>query len=268
MTNPKSPVHFQLEHRLPGFWQIKDAGLESAVRTSLEKDQATQACFRELGKILQIDPGAICLVESRLVTRDGQKKIPVMDVLTTYNPSFHNEIKAQHEGRFNSTLRCWNIPLAQWDAAAQKLGLFFKGVIDLRTGVIMMHDGAIPPQEVEPIFTLRPQPLQVDPLAILQAIKQARPQDAERILPDSWVIHQGERFSRTAPRVFKTRYPFLLLRWGVQGGKPRYALYATESNTLGDMGFGQDDKKTRMLLGSYTDAFAKIQEPIMLPDSW
>ncbi len=257
----------QFESFIPAkeFVRIRDQQTFEQVYEALQANKLSKV-FDLLSDVFHCDRSEICLLEDRVVTRKGEK-VPVVYFRYTYNPSFNDLLKeignakGTGKARFDASLKAWNMDLDDYtkDAVALYIGGFYRIVIDLNRMVILQN--AHEPEMSAPkrvAFLPLPFHIKIEKSKVIEAILSSRPSDFICRL----YVHDGSCFvPYPEQEVFFTKSPFLLFRYAVNDGKPRYVSFSTLGMAVEYMSFGNESKKTTMAIARFMDTCRALRLP-------
>jgi len=244
--------HADMSLSFDGFVRQRDRRQFEQVAAALQAGTIAKV-FDTLSIVFNCDKSEICLTEERIATRNGEK-MPVVYFRYVYNQAFNDVLKASGGATFNLRLKAWSVALGgnAIEYVARRIGKFYRVVIDLGRMVIM-HNENVPnvAAKTRAAFNMLPFHVQIKKSEVIDAILSSRPND--HILEDRIYINNGSGFvSYPEQEVLWTRSPFLLLRYAVSSGRPRYVSLSTLGMVVEMISFGNDDKKHQC----------------PLPDSW
>ena len=244
-----------------GFVRQRDQLQFEQVSTAIQASTIAKV-FDLLSEVFDCDKSEICLLEDRVLTRKG-KKTPVVYFRYTYNQAFNDALKAAGHAVFDPRLKAWNMPLDDdaKGAVAQCIGSFYRVVIDLSRMVILQNE-SVPNFAAQTRVAFRKLPfhVQIKRSEVIAAILSSRPTDSIR--DNQIYVNDGSGFvAYPEQEVIWTQSPFLLFRYAVIEGSPRYVSFSTLGMVVEQVSFGNDDKKTSMAIARFMDTFHVLKMP-------
>lgn len=247
--------------RLKGFVSVHDRQEFEKIWTALHANTFAKV-YDALADAIACDKSEICLIEDRILTRKGQK-VPVVYFRYTYNPAFNEVLKGAGRAVFDPRPKAWNLILDDGakSTLAEFMGMFYRFVIDVSRMVIMRNDNEpFMAMKTRAAFSKLPFHVQVKRSDVLAAIEASRPMD--EIREEHLYINDGSGFIACPEhQVFFTQSPFLLFRYAVVGGRPRYVSFSTLGNVAERVSFGNDDKRTAQAIARFMDTCRILQMP-------
>lgn len=260
-ADKERPAQAELRFAMKGFIRIQDRHCFERVLDALQASPIAKV-FDLLSQVFDCDRSEICLLEDHIATRKGEK-VPVVYFYYTYNQSFNDVLKSTGNAFFNPRVKAWNIVLDDnaKEIVGQSIGNFYRVVIDLSRMIIMQNEKT-PNQAAQTrmAFDRMPFHIPVRKSEIISAIMSSRPGDF--ILDDRIYINDGSEFVPYPDRkVIWTQLPFLLLRYPVPDGKPRYVSFSTLGKVVEYVSFGNDSKETSMMIARFMCACRILKMP-------
>lgn len=209
-----------------------------------------------LGDLFKCSPTEILLLQQRKISRNG-KKIVITNLRYTFNESFNTFLRIHCDGRYDKQFAAaWSIVLEGGvkDAVIAECELYFRIIVDMDNMQVMNnHKGEELENKQQPAFQPLPYHVEVTTHDLITAVDVARPTD--RIAQITTYIHDGSQFV-ALPRddAVWTRCPFVLLRYAVDNGRPRYAIYSVLAKHIESIAYGNDSKVTSIALARFMDA--------------
>ena len=241
--------------RLDGFTRVRDCHLFEQVKSALLSNTFNKV-IDSLSDVFECDKSQICLFEKREVSRKG-KKISVVSFRYTYNPDFNSELKDTDQATFDARTKAWNLTFDEntSDMVSEPIGDFYRIVIDLNEMIIMRNENE-PAMASETILAFKKLPfhISVRKTDILIAVSEYRATDF--VLGSRLYVNDGGSGFVAYPDqdVIWTQSPFLLLRYSVPNGRPRYVSFSTLGMAVEEITFGNDTKKTSMAIARFMDS--------------
>lgn len=238
--------------RMDGYLSVVDPAILLAAHDAIHAASMRKVIDGVAGA-MSCDRADVCLLEERIVNRKGVK-VAVVYFRCDFNSDFNEMLKSTGAATFDRSKKAWNVVLDA-DVSAHLcggMGDFFCAVVDLKNMVLLRRSERSGNVAVKRIaFQKSPFYFDVKIEEILAAILAARP--SESILEESIFINDGSEFSKIPEKTESiiTQMPFLLLRYGVRGGRPRYVAYSTVAKAIENISFGNDDKLTKIALARY-----------------
>lgn len=201
-----------------------------------------------LSSAFDCDKSQICVTDERTVTRSGVK-MPVMFFWYTYNPAVNDMLMSEGCGRFHPQTKAWTVPLGgdEIDAVSGRLQDHFSVIIDMAAMRAMKSDAGQPVLAMSTMSAFSAMPYQVG--VSMEDIFPDGLGESERLY-----VHNGESFVRFPERaVIWTQSPFLLLRYSIPTGKPRYISYSTIAKRFEAFSY-HDSKQAAMAIARFIDA--------------
>ncbi len=251
----------ELTLNLIGFARLCEQRLFQRVSSALQAATIVKV-FDLLAEVFECDKGEICLYENRIVMRDGQKTA-LTYFRYIYNESFNEVLKSTGEAVFSKNIKAWSLVLNEntKDVISERIGNFYRVVIDLSAMVIMLNE--MQPNvtaKTRSAFNSLPFHIAVKKSEIISMILAKR--EAEKIKEDQIYINDGAQFVIYPEQdLIFTRSPFLLFRYAVMNGKPRYISVSTLGMTIECISFGNYDKKTSIAIARFMDTCRALKLP-------
>lgn len=273
MPENESRLVSRLIHEL-GFPEVTDSQIKSAISDALSLKRQHQK-LHKLAMLVDCDPERICLVSQRNATEYGEK-INAVYFQNIYNPEFNDLLKrigmSLENGRafFDRSNKCWRL---REEGAFQLLEMpefeaMFDCFIDENQLLVAQKErGEVRKLAADPfVFEALEMPASVRVHDIIDVLRAARPQD--KIEEKKCYLHNGDQFEQidlfAGPGgFFETRLPFLALRYSLDHGKPRYALYDPVSVEVFHLTFGNTDSATRQLIAVFAKMFESLNIPVV-----
>lgn len=259
---------------LGGFTRVRDRQIFDKVGSAL-LSKTFNKVIDSLSDIFDCDKSQICLFEKHDISQQSS----VITFRYTYNPDFNDELKDTGRAKFDSYLKAWDLNFDEKisDMVSESIGDFYRIVIDLNKLIIMQNENE-PAMASETVLAFKKIPfhLSVSKTDILSAISEYRATDD--VLENRLFINDGRSGFVAFPDqdVIWTQSPFLLLRYPVANGQPRYASFSTLGMAVEGITFGNDGKKTSMAIARFMDscrvlkmsAFEVISDEIIAEETW
>lgn len=249
---------------LVNFKKNDDVETYKKVRHILKEGNSFQKILDELSFILDCDRSEICLIYEHVISKNDTSNIVYF--YNSYNPDFNELLKTEScKAVFNGVIKAWHIPSE--DAGKSEIidgvSSFYKVVIDLNNLIIMINDYS-PSQSLKTgvAFYYMPFHISIEKKEVFEAIHSYRPSDY--FLSNSLYLHDGEKFIPFPDEdIIWTRSPFLLLRYSVAGGQPRYGSFSTIGKSMETVVFGNDPKSTGKAIGRFMGACRSMKSPAL-----
>jgi len=252
--------------RLDGFFHVRDNLLFEKISSALQSSTIAKV-FDSIADVFDCDKSEICLLEGREIMRKG-KKTPVVYFRYPYNQIFNNVLKSERQAVFDGNIKAWNLVLDD-DAksvVSDHIGKFYRVVIDLGSMTILKNEVA-PQNAAQTLIAFNKLPfhIPIKKLDVLEAILSSRPFD--KIREDHVHINDGNGFvPYPEQETIWTQSPFLLFRYAVLGGNPRYVSFSTLGIAVEGISFGNKDKKTSMAIARFMDTCHVLKLAAFEPD--
>lgn len=257
--------------RQPGFSELSNPDQVAAISAALGLQKNHQQ-FKELAAIVNCDPARICLISEKEATEFGEK-INAVYFKSTFNRDFNGLLKeiggSLDKGRafFDRATKRWRL---RWEGASKLLKTpefreIFCCFIDADRLIVLIDEQTKALPSDEPAFEIMEVPVSVRVAAIVNALQVRRPQD--KIKEAKCYIYNGRQFEQLGlftdgQESFQTRLPFLALRYSLDHGKPRYALFDTVSAEISRVTFGNEDAATGELIAIYSKTVEDLKVSI------
>ena len=210
-------------------WELAPA-IVGQVREALLRDRFA-AVLDGVADALGCDRLAVLIIEADRAVRCGVKS-SILLMRYQFNPTVNEVLRATGRAYFQSgVIKCWDVvPDGQVvDVLQAAIPEHFSALVDLDALAVLVNpDQPTAAQRTGLSFDLLILHRVVEADTIIAALNAARPQD--QVESRTLTIHSGssEGFVPVVPgRPYFTRKPFLLLRYSVPGGRPRYAALST-----------------------------------------
>ena len=240
----------------PGFRRETNPAVVGAVRAALSLGLYS-AAFNGVAEVLGCDRMGLLLVETFRAQRDGVK-CGVLRLRFEYNPEVSAAVYASGRARYlKGCARAWEIVKSEAAVKAllDCLPAYFAAVVDLDALAVSINLSEPPLQaRSEAMFELFLQPLDVETSAIMEGLRAERPQDV--IAREKTYIHAGTGIGFVplpAAATLRTVYPWLLLRYSVASGKPRYVTYFALTQQVEAVTFGTAAPGSQRSIAHYAD---------------
>jgi len=244
---------------LEGFTQLEDQGIFEQIRQALMEETTFAKAMVAIGNIFNCSRSEVCLVCERGISRLGVRQ-SIIRFQYPYNAAVIPIIKAAGDARFDSRRKAWHLaPREDSAAVLQDLAKHFVVMIDVDSMAVRVNSRADRMSSLQGV-AFRPVPfhLEVKWSDILYAIRSARPGD--KVEREAVFYHDGHAFQPLPETAWVwTRLPFLLLRYAVPNGRPRYVSYSTLGEVVEDVMFANDSKSTMRGIARYMDTIHYLQ---------
>lgn len=245
---------------LSKFNKLLDESAREAVKIALS-NQKKKVTFNKIADYFDCSSHSVCLVHSRKVQRNG-KKVNVISFWNAFNQAFIDKVKSYNGARFDYNFtKSWSLPVPdgadRFDIPSDLLDMH-KVVVDLDDCSIYLNPDPDPRRES---VTAAFYPLMADVCitksAMINAIRQER---SETPIGDRIYIHNGSRFERLDDFKIYTSLPFILLRYSVERGRPRYASLSSLGLHVEELSFG-GGRDSRKAIARYMDTLNELRLP-------
>ena len=170
-----------------------------------------------------------------------------------------NDFMRSIGGKFNAQIKGWHVILDTPDAKVsleRYISEVFAVVVDVSGGAVLRAVAAPSlGQKTIAMFAKIPFHVETNLTDIIAALDEYR---NDNVRLETLVVHDGESFVHLpdacrAGAPFWTQSPFLLIRYAVASGRPRYAIYSTLARMIEGIAFGED-KRTSMFIARFRDS--------------
>lgn len=255
------PVGFRRELDPAVIGQVREALLRSRFAAALDGVADALGCDRL----------AVLMTEAGRAVRRGVKS-RILHLRYQFNPAVNELLRATGRAYLErGASRCWDIvPDGQgMEMVLAAIPGHFSALVDLDTLAVLVYPARpTAAQQTVPSFGILPFHRVVEAGAIIAALNSARATD--QVERRTLYIHSGTPagFVPFVPgRPCLTRLPFLLLRYAVSGGRPRYAALATLALQVEAVGFGNAAGGTLRAVARYADTCRMHRVPAFTLDA-
>lgn len=256
-SNVEASMSCQPALVLPGFRREADPAVIGAVRDALSLG-SYPAAVNGIAEVLGCDRMGLLLVETFRAQRDGAK-CDVLRLRFEYNPEVAAVVYASGRARYlKGRAKAWEIVRSEAAVSAllDALPAYFTAVVDLDALSISLNLAEPSLQaKSEAVFDPLAQPAVVETSAIVSGLRAERPQDL--IEREKVYIQAGTGIGFVplpAATTLRTTFPWLLLRYAVPEGKPRYVTYSTATQAVELVMFGTAAPGSQRAIALYADA--------------
>ena len=226
-------------------------------------EKTLENVFIAIGAIFNCHYSQICLIEVH------NEKSSLAYFRVPYNHRLNCYFRETGEAEFDYRVKAWDVNLtaAACRAISSHLPDFFSVVIDLKS-LSIFTTKEIPRFNEAPSSELGAIPFHVTVTRrdFDRALWNIRPSD--RIKEHGLYIHDGSSFVKINDfPSFKiySQIPFLLFRYSVENGKPRYVILATLTMRVEKVLFGGADKKSNMAIARTLSRYVASCQILQLP---
>lgn len=245
---------------LDDFIRVQDKDVFERVLLALQASTISRV-FDSIADIFDCDKHEICLLEGRNILRKG-KKVFVVSFRYMYNQDFNDVLKAVW-ATFDQNIKAWNLSIEADEKllVSESIGKYYRVVIDLNAMAIFTNKAAIQNTARDRLaFYKLPFHVSVMKSRVIESILSSRPSDDIR---GDLYINDGMGFIRYPEQEeIWTQFPFLLFRYTVADGRPRYACFSTLGMAVERFSFGNNDKKTSVAIARFMGACRVIKSPV------
>ncbi len=200
----------------------------------------------------------IAIIEKRTIQRNG-KKLNVVSVRYGFNKSANDGLMTIPNTRFNgSAAKSWDIEMTEdnihkmWSVLKQHFVVVLD--VDLLC-VFVNNDKPTHSFANSAAFTSLPSPLSWNASQIIDAIQQKT-----KDIPINFYVHNGIQFVPIdLNSEYDTYVPFILCRYSVNGGQPRYVAYSVIGKCIENLSFQSDGKNMKRMIARYIDTLRTIK---------
>lgn len=243
---------------LNDFTPVKDREDFEAVRRALVEESTFTKAVSAIADHFQVARCEVALVTKLKASGSAQ---PAYRFQFPYNEDAKDVIKDAGDARFDKQRKSWTLTPSE-DAGMeilQELDESIAILIDAES--LAIHIGPVAPVADDisrAAFRHLPFHMQLSWVDILEHIRLARPR--ETVERDKMFYHDGRLFKPLpeTPLIW-TRLPFLLLRYAVSSGQPRYVSYSTVGGIVEQVMFGNSSRGTLGALARFTDTVRDLE---------
>lgn len=243
----------------PGFDRIQNQDTFEKVLSAMQEPSLIKV-FDSLADTLACDKASICLVQSGWSTWSG-KKADLLYFRYQYNPDFNSVLK-DNGARFRSQIKTWCIPVDDEGVRniIDEISDFYTVIVDLDDLIILKNE-KMPSSsaKTQTVFKALPFHINIKKDEIVNAILAHR--SKEEIKNDRIYVNTGDGFAPLLEQEIWSQAPFLLLRYSVEEGRPRYVCFSTLGKSVEQVSFGNDTKKTARYIARYMDTCKVLRIP-------
>lgn len=255
---------------LDGFVVVDDVEMLRGVVVAFEGERYSKI-IGAIESAVDCDPSELCLIEVKEGTRDGKKALRV-HFRFAFNPQFSDTLKELGRATWNKPFKTWGAPIECLRSADVQalIRQHFKFVVDI-TGRRIMCNPRPSALNVSRHVAFRELPYhkrfhEYDVLAALAGVRpHAEVYEVER---EGLFYDNGSEFVRLPSQAtVATRLPFLVFRYAVQDGRPRYFVFSVLGRCVEVISFGNADKVTARMIARFRDSSCRATLPVLEFDS-
>lgn len=225
-----------------------------------EASVATRKC----AKLLECNKREVCLLLTRISCLYEVNQ-SILCLRYYYNEEIRTILKSMCKIRFSDYYKGYLINLAEFDADNKnmldnliaKFSSKFKYMLYLDTNQqlhVFQNLDIVKLQSQTPEFSTLPFFTKISKFNVIHAITTNRPED--KLITEKIYVFDGDKFVLINKlSAIYTKYPYMLFRYNVQGGKERYIWYDVIGNTIYDIAFGNKSKECKQFIAIFRDTY-------------